>query len=66
MKNKKFPLTERLLIAIGLLMTTTPQLIKQYLPIPDFALGFIVGVGLALEITAFIRLKRIKSARLEC
>jgi len=66
MKNKKFPLTERLLIAIGLLMTTVPQLIKYYIAIPDFFLGFIVGLGLALEITAFIRLKRAKSAQLEC
>lgn len=66
MNYKKFSLTDRLLIAIGLLMTTTPQLLKQYLPIPDFALGFIVGVGLALEITAFIRLKRAKNADAIC
>jgi len=61
MKNKKFPLTDRLLITIGLLMTTLPQLIKHYIAVPDFFLGFIVGVGLALEITAFIRLKRFKN-----
>ncbi len=66
MKNKRFPLTERLLIAIGLLMTTTPQLLKHYITLPDFALGFIVGIGLALEITAFIRLKRMKDAQLNC
>jgi len=57
---------ERLLIAIGLLMTTTPQLLKHYLPLPDFALGFIVGIGLALEITAFIRLRRMKNADTAC
>jgi hypothetical protein len=65
MKNKRFPLTERLLIAIGLLMTTTPLLLKHYTTIPDFFLGFIVGIGLALEITAFIRLKRAKNAQLK-
>ena len=57
---------ERLMIAIGLLMTTTPQLLKHYLTLPDFALGFIVGIGLALEITAFIRLKRIKNDEAIC
>jgi len=62
MKNRKFPMSERLMIAIGLLMTTTPQLIKHYIPLPDFVLGCIVGIGLALEITAFIRLKRAKNA----
>ncbi|OCX54446.1 hypothetical protein BEL04_09395 [Mucilaginibacter sp. PPCGB 2223] len=66
MNNRKFPMPERLLIAIGLLMATTPQLLKHYLHLPDFVLGFIVGIGLALEITAFIRLKRIKSAQAKC
>ncbi len=66
MKNVKFPLTDRLLIAIGLLMTTTPQLLKLYLPLPDFFLGLIVGIGLALEITAFVRLKRTKNADAAC
>ncbi|WP_448697392.1 hypothetical protein ACFGVR_12220 [Mucilaginibacter sp. AW1-3] len=66
MKNTKFPLTERLLIAIGLLMTTLPQLIKHYITLPDFVLGFIVGIGLALEIVAFIRLKRVKQSNVVC
>jgi len=66
MKSRKFPLTERLLIAIGLLMTTTPQFIKHYIPLPDFILGFIVGIGLALEITAFVRLKKAKNAEVNC
>jgi len=62
MKNRKFPMPERLMITIGLLMTTTPLLLKHYTTIPDFFLGLIVGIGLALEITAFIRLKGTKKA----
>lgn len=66
MKNRKFPLPERLLIAIGLLMATIPQLIKHYITLPDFVLGFTVGTGLALEIVALIRLKRIKTPDQTC
>jgi len=61
MRNK-FPLAGRLMFAIGLLMATLPQFLKSYIYIPDFLVGFIVGVGIALEITAFIRLKRAKDS----
>lgn len=62
MKTKKIPRKERLLIAIGLILTTTPQMLRSYTTLPDFILGAFVGIGLVLEITAFIRLKRARLA----
>jgi len=61
MKNRKLPIPERLMLAIGLLMATIPQLLKTYIHIPDFLLGALVGGGLGLEIMAFVKLRKDKN-----
>jgi len=66
MKNRKLPMPERLMLAIGLLMVTLPQLLKIYIHIPDFLLGALVGGGLGLEIMAFIKLKKIRDRDMAC
>jgi hypothetical protein len=56
MKNQ--PLYIRLLIAGGLLMTTMPSLLNDYIHIPDFFRGFSSGAGFVFEITGIVLMKR--------
>jgi len=56
---KKLPWRVRLLICSGLLMATLPNVFAEYIHLPDFLRGFIIGVGLAVEISGFIVLKRM-------
>lgn len=58
MRTKGLLLTERMLIAIGLLLVVLPQVLRYHIHISDFMLGTIIGIGLALEITALIRSKK--------
>ena len=45
---------EQLFISIGLLMATTPSLINDWIKIPDFFRGVLVGLGIGLEIGGLI------------
>lgn len=63
MKFKKLPWTIRLLIAIGLLMGVLPQLFNEYIKIPDALRGFIIGVGIGLEIVGLIRANRFRKTQ---
>jgi hypothetical protein len=63
---KKIPFPERALICIGLLLATLPQLFKEYIPIPDFLRGLLAGVGLGMELTGFIMLKKRRRAETNC
>ena len=58
MRLKKLPMPERLLIAGGLLLTTIPGIFAEYVKIPDFFHGLLLGMGLGLEIWGLILLKR--------
>ncbi|WP_461451185.1 hypothetical protein [Mucilaginibacter sp.] len=55
---KKQPLYPRILISAGLLMVTMPLLFKEYLPIPDFVRGFLLGAGGVFEIAGIVLMKR--------
>jgi len=56
MKNQ--PLRVRLLFSIGLLMVVLPALINQWVKIPDFFRGVLMGTGLVMEIASLIIIKR--------
>jgi hypothetical protein len=58
MKRTKSSRRATILIAIGLLFTTTPLLLKDYINISDFFRGVLPGVGIGLMITALIIQKR--------
>ena len=53
--------TARKLLAIGLLSTTLPTLINDFIPVPDFFRGAMIGLGLSLEIISFVFFKRVNN-----
>ena len=59
---KKQPVYIRLLIAGGLLMVTMPFLFKEYIPIPDFFRGFLLGAGGVFEIAGIVLMNRNRKA----
>ena len=56
MRNQ--PLSIRLLLSIGLLMVVSPALINEWIKIPDFARGLLMGTGITMEIISIIKMKR--------
>jgi len=57
MINKKPLIAPMFLLSIGLLLVVLPLLINAFIKVPDFLRGLLMGIGLALEITAFVILK---------
>ncbi len=49
------------LMAIGLLLVVSPIFINNFTKVPDFLRGLCMGIGIVLEITAFVELKRTRS-----
>jgi hypothetical protein len=67
MKFQKLPWRVRLMISIGLLMTTMPTLINDWVHVPDFLRGAMVGVGLGLEIGGLVAANKFrKTGTLGC
>jgi len=62
MKHKKVLKPELRLVAIGLLLVTMPFLINDWIPVPDFVRGALMGIGIGLEIIGLIRINRRKKA----
>ena len=58
--NNVPPLRLRILVTLGLLLIAIPFLINNYIKIPDFFRGLILGLGIGLEIIGVILLKRMK------
>jgi hypothetical protein len=52
------PAIAKTVLAIGLLTTTLPTVTKDLIPIPDFVSGLVLGLGLGLQITGLILLRR--------
>lgn len=48
------------LLIIGLLMTTTFPMIGRHFRLPDFLIGFIIGMGIVLELFALVMAVRYK------
>jgi hypothetical protein len=51
---------EMLFVSIGLLMVTTPTLINDWTPIPDFFRGAFTGLGICLEIIGLVMIVKRK------
>jgi len=66
MNIKAQPKTARLLVSMGLLIVTLPMLFKEYVPIPDFARGFLLGIGLVMELTGVVLIVRNKKNITSC
>jgi hypothetical protein len=63
MKLNPIPKPALILLIAGLLMTTTMPVIGRHFPMPDFAKGFITGLGLTLEFIALVKIQRSKSRK---
>jgi hypothetical protein len=66
MSYKKTLMPERLMIATGLLLVTTPTLINDWVHLPDFVRGAFFGLGLGLETIGLIYLKRKRAVDSGC
>ena len=60
MKFQNQPFYVRLMVAGGLLLVTLPTLFKEYVPLPDFFRGFLIGFGLMMEVAGLIIIMKIK------
>ena len=61
MAKNKTQKTVQLLSAIGLLFVTVPQLLRDYVFIPDFFRGFLAGIGLAIIIGGLVWQKTFRT-----
>jgi len=64
MKKLRFP--ERLWIPIGLLLETVPFLVNDWVHVPDFVRGSLMGLGIGMEIMGMIKLKKKQKADASC
>jgi hypothetical protein len=58
MKRNNIPKSALFLLIIGLLLTTLTPIINRSFPIPDYAKGFLVGLGLMLEVIALVKIQQ--------
>jgi hypothetical protein len=49
----------RILLCIGLILTTSNTLMRDYITLPDFARGALSGLGLGLMIWALVNQRRV-------
>lgn len=61
MPSKQF-YPELKIIAVGLLLVVIPFLVNDWVPMPDFVRGALMGIGIALEIIGLIRINKRKKA----
>ena len=57
---KKVSLKSRRIFALGILLLVAPLLLKDWFVIPDFYKGFMMGIGILLEITGVFMIKKEK------
>jgi len=62
MKNKDVPGKWLSILVIGLMLTTVAPAAMRHIHLPDFINGFVVGIGLVLELTAVVNIIRFKKA----
>jgi hypothetical protein len=60
MKNFKISRPALILLVIGLLLTSLIPIVNRYFPMPDGLTGFLMGLGLAIEVIGLIKMDRLK------
>jgi len=60
MKNFNISKPVLILLVIGLLLTTLMPIVNRYFPMPDVVKGFLMGLGLTIEVIALIKMDRNK------
>ncbi|MEO8171449.1 MAG: hypothetical protein ABI581_00145 [Sediminibacterium sp.] len=53
----------RIFLVIGLFVLAAGQLLSYFINIPDFIAGTCMGLGIGIEIMAFLMLKRLKDTK---
>jgi len=66
MKYNRMPKQATLCLIMGLLLVTLTPIINTRLAIPDFAKGFLTGLGLTLEFIALVNIQRSKKENQRC
>jgi hypothetical protein len=52
-----------MLVPLGLFLIAIPFLINNYIKIPDFFRGLMMGLGIGLDILGIIQLRRFKMSK---
>ena len=60
MKNFNISKPVLILLVTGLLLTTLMPIVNRYFPMPDVVKGFLMGLGLTIEVIALIKMDKIK------
>jgi hypothetical protein len=58
MKRNTIPKTALAYLIVGLLFSTVPFMISRYTAMPDSLHGFLIGLGLSLEVIALVKIQR--------
>jgi len=61
MNITKQPLYVRLFFSLGIIIVVSPMLISNYVAMPDFLRGGMIGLGLGLELIAIIIMRKRKN-----
>ena len=61
MSSKQFK-PELRIISIGLLLVVIPFLVNDWVPVPGFLRGALMGIGIGLEIIGLIRMNKRNKA----
>ncbi|QKJ28268.1 hypothetical protein HQ865_00330 [Mucilaginibacter mali] len=59
MKNRQLSKPALALLISGLLLTTSGPMLARYFHWPDFLQGFMLGLGLTLEVGALVKSRRV-------
>ena len=61
MKKRRMLPRAKILLSIGLLFAILPMLFKEYVTIPDFIMGGLMGFGITVEVLALIMMRKSKN-----
>lgn len=60
MENRKIYAPAYRLLAAGLLIGAAGQILSRFTNMPDILTGLLLGIGLGIEIIAFVRIKKLR------
>lgn len=60
MKTLNVSKTVLILLVTGLFLTSLVPIVNRYYPMPDVIKGFLMGLGLCIEVIALIKMDRNK------
>jgi len=61
--NQRKPERHMILISVGLLLVVSPLLLKDFIRIPDFFRGAMMGMGIVFEIVGIVQQKKAGNSK---